>query len=112
MRTQSLNGVVRFGLLALASLSISCASTGRQVSGWGEIDLAPGDTGNCWSNPCRVYVQMPPGKGDFEVTANQVSLGRFPAGQRVSIGSFFESNAIKFPGTDVPPLYVYIPQVR
>jgi hypothetical protein len=112
MRTQSMNTVIRVALLALASLSVSCASSGRHVSDWGEIEMAPGDTGNCWSNPCRVYVQMPPGKGDIEVTANEVSLGRFSAGQRVSIGSFFESNAIKFPGTDVPPLYVYIPQVR
>lgn len=112
MPTQPLNSVVRVGLLALASLSASCASTGRHVSDWGEIDLAPGDTGNCWSSPCRVYVQMPQGKGDIEVTANEVGLGRFPAGERVSIGSFYEANAIKFPGTDAPPLYVYIPPVR
>jgi hypothetical protein len=101
---------VRGVLLALAALSLSCASTGRFVSDWGEIELAPGDTGNCWSNPCRVYLQMPPGKGSYVVTANEVSLGTFPAGQRVSIGSFFESNAIKFPGTSVPPAYIYIPR--
>jgi hypothetical protein len=103
---------MRFALLALAALPLSCASTGKHVSDWGEINLAPGDTGNCWSNPCRVYLQMPPGQGPLVVTANEISLGAFPAGQRVSIGSFFESNAIKIPGAGVPPAYVYIPQVK
>jgi hypothetical protein len=101
-----------FALLAVAAVALSCASTGRHVSGWGEIDLAPGDTGNCWSNPCRVYLQMPSGQGSMVVTANEVSLGTFPPGERVAIGSFFESNAIKIPGAGVPPAYVYIPQVR
>ena len=111
MLSQSLNTFARAAVVALAALSASCASTGRHVSNWGEIDLAPGDTGNCWSNPCRVYVQMPSGTGTIEVTANEVSLGRYPAGQRVSIGSFFEANAVKFPETSAPPLYVYIPPV-
>jgi hypothetical protein len=55
---------------------------------------------------------MPPGKGSYVVTAGEVSLGAFPAGQRVSIGSFFESNALKIPDAGVPPAFVYIPQVR
>jgi hypothetical protein len=111
MYTQIPRLLVRAALFALATLSLSCSSTGRHVSDWGEIDLAPGDTGNCWSNPCRVYLQMPPGQGSLVVTANEVSLGAFPAGQRVAIGSFFESNAIKIPGAGVPPAYVYIPPV-
>ena len=98
-------------LLLLPSLVLSCASTGRHVSDWGEITLAPGDTGNCWSNPCRVYIEMPSGEGPLVVTANEIGLGSFPAGQKVAIGSFFESNAIKFPGAGVPPAYVYIPPV-
>jgi hypothetical protein len=110
MPSTRLRRPLRGVLLTIAALSVSCASTGRFVSDWGEIDLAPGDTGNCWSNPCRVYLQMPPGKGSYLVTANEVPLGTFPAGQRVSIGSFFESNALKFPGTSVPPAYVYIPR--
>ncbi len=98
-------------LLILPGLVLSCASTGRHVSDWGEITLAPGDTGNCWSNPCGVYIEMPKGEAPLVVTANEIRLGSFPAGQRVSIGSFFESNAIKFPGAGVPPAYVYIPPV-
>jgi hypothetical protein len=34
-------------------------------------------------------------------------VGDFPAGQRVLLGSFFETNAIKLPGTQVPPTYIY-----
>jgi hypothetical protein len=112
MKTWILKPVAGASLLALACLASSCASTGRHVSDWGEIDLAPGDTGNCWSNPCRVYLQMPPGPGPMVVTADGISLGTFPAGQRVAIGSFFESNAIRIPGAGVPPAYVYIPPVK
>ena len=111
MHTQIRRPLACATLLSLAVLSLSCTSTGRHVSNWGEIDLAPGDTGNCWSNPCRVYLQMPSGPGPMGVTANGISLGTFPAGQRVAIGSFFESNAIRISGAGVPPAYVYIPQV-
>lgn len=93
----------------LLPLLVACISTGRQVSDWGEITLAPGDTGTCLSNPCRVFFEMPPGKGNYLVTANQVKVGEFPAGKTVMLGSFFESNAIKLPGTDVPNTYVYVP---
>ena len=101
----------RFGLVAwLPGLALvtSCASTGGFPTGWGEITLAPGDTGTCLSTPCRVYFQMPPGEGKYLVTANEVKVGDFPAGQTVMLGGFFETNAIKLPGTQIPPTYVYI----
>ena len=96
--------------VAAISLVIGCASTGRHVTDWGEIDLAPGDTGSCQSNPCRVFFQMPPGEGSYTVTGNGIKIGDFPAGKRVSIGSFFENNSIKLPGTDLPPTYLYVPE--
>jgi len=99
----------RWVLAGAASFLVACASTGRHVTDWGEISLAPGDTGTCQSNPCRVYFQMPTGKGTYLVTANEIKVGDFPAGKKVSLGSFFESNAIKLPGTRFPPAYVYIP---
>ena len=101
----------RLGLAAwLPGLALvtSCASTGGFPTGWGEITLAPGDTGTCLSTPCRVYFQMPPGEGKYLVTANEVKVGDFPAGQTVMLGGFFETNAIKLPGTQIPPTYVYI----
>jgi ABC-type Fe3+-hydroxamate transport system substrate-binding protein len=100
-------------LTAGAALVLAaCATTGRHVTAWGEITLAPGDTGTCQSNPCRVFLLMPPGTGTYAATANEVGIGALPAGRTVSIGSFFESQAIKFPGTELPPAYVYIPNVR
>jgi len=90
-------------LIGLVPVLLACVTTGRHVSDWGEIMLAPGDTGFCASNPCRVFLQMPKGAGTYIVTGNEVKIGAFPAGKTVSIGSFFESNAIKYPGTDIPP---------
>jgi len=95
--------------ICAGALLVACSSTGRHITSWGEITLAPGDTGTCQSNPCRVFFEMPPGEGTYTVTANQVKVGDFPAGKTVSLGSFFESNAIKLPGTKVPATYVYIP---
>ncbi|MCG6859820.1 MAG: hypothetical protein LJE70_00805 [Chromatiaceae bacterium] len=94
---------------SLLPLVVACTSTGRHVSDWGEITLAPGDTGTCLSNPCRVFFEMPPGEGTYLVTANEIKVGDFPAGKTVMLGSFFESNAIKLPGTDVPHTYIYVP---
>ena len=99
-------------LICLMPIVLACESTGQHVTDWGEITLAPGDTGSCTSNPCRVFLQMPKGTGSYEVTGNEVKLGSFPAGKTVSIGSFFESHTIKFPGTEIPPAYIYIPNVR
>ena len=56
--------------ISLLPLLGACAGAGRHVSDWGEITLAPGDTGTCLSNPCRVFFQMPPGEGTYRVTAN------------------------------------------
>jgi hypothetical protein len=106
-------------LFATSALSIclmpiltSCTSTGRHVSDWGGITLAPGDTGNCLSNPCSIYFQMPAGTGTYLVTANQIRVGRYPAGQKVGLGGFYESSSIRVPEAKVPPAYVYIPNVH
>jgi len=96
-------------LMGAIALLSGCATTGNFVTDWGEITLSPGDTGSCQSNPCRVFFRMPPGTGSYLVTANEIKVGDFPAGKTVSLGSFFESNAIKLPGTTFPPTYIYIP---
>jgi len=95
-------------LIGLVPLLAACTSTGRHVSDWGEITLRPGDTGTCLSNPCRVFFEMPPGEGKLLLTANEVRVGEFPAGKKAMIGSFYESNALKFPGTDIPHTYIYV----
>jgi hypothetical protein len=101
------------GLLAAAlGLLTACASTGKHVSGFDQLDLAPGDTGNCTSSPCRVFLQIPAGSGSYEVTANEVKVGVYPAGQNADLGSFWQSQAIEIKGMDVPKAYAYIPIQR
>jgi hypothetical protein len=114
-RTQRLPDLgFRFARLALLAgtsvLLVACASSGEHVTGVMQITVKPGETGTCQSSPCQVSLVMPPGTGTFEVTGNEVKIGDFPAGQTVSLGSLFGSNAIKIVGADVPPAYVYIPQ--
>lgn len=100
-----------WALLAGTSvLLIACASTGAHVTGAMQITVKPGDTGTCQTSPCEVSLVMPPGTGTYEVTGNEIKIGDFPAGQTVSLGSLFGSNAIRVVGADVPPAYVYIPK--
>lgn len=93
---------------ALGLLS-ACASTGKDVQGFDQVTLAPGDTGNCTSSPCRVLLQIPAGSGSYEVTANEVKVGTYPAGQTADLGSFWGSQAFQIRGMNVPKAYAYIP---
>lgn len=103
----------RDGLWVISAIGLSvltaCASSGDQVSGVMQVTIKPGDTANCDSSPCQVSFQMPPGSGTYEVTGNEVKIGDFPAGETVSLGSLWSSNAIKVVGANVPTAYVYIP---
>lgn len=95
---------------ALLSLVAACASTGKNVSGWDQVTVGPGVTGNCQSNPCRVFFQMPKGSGTYKVTGDGMTYGTYPAGETVNLGSLFESNSIKVPDAGVAPAYVYVPR--
>jgi hypothetical protein len=98
--------------VALPLLMSACASTGPHVTGWDEVTVAPGVTGTCESNPCRVFFQMPKGSGSYKVTGNGMTYGAYPAGQKVSLGSFFTSNTVQVPDAGVPAAYVYVPASR
>jgi len=68
--------------LLVGGLLSACSSTGdNSISGFDRITLAPGDTGNCNSSPCQVYLKIPSGSGSYEVTANEVRVGTFSRGQ-------------------------------
>lgn len=95
--------------LLLATLILGCASSGKDVTGFDSVTLAPGDTGNCDSSPCQVYLKIPPGTGSYEVTANEVRVGSFPAGQTAFLGSFWQSQGFIIRGMNVPQAYAYIP---
>lgn len=96
-------------LLAAVSLLSACATGNNNITGFDRLTLAPGDTGQCESSPCQVFLKMPAGSGSYEVTGNEVRVGTFPAGQTVSLGSFFNSQGFQIRGLDVPKAYAYIP---
>jgi len=96
--------------LLVGGLLSACSSTGdNSISGFDRITLAPGDTGNCNSSPCQVYLKIPSGSGSYEVTANEVRVGTFPAGKTATLGSFWQSQAFEIRGMNVPKAYAYIP---
>ena len=107
---RTIAGYLTTGLLVVAlGLLSACVTTGgKDVSSFDQLNLAPGDTGNCLSSPCRVFLLMPAGSGSYEVTANQVKRGVFPAGQNADLGSFSESSVIEIQGMDAPKTYVYV----
>jgi hypothetical protein len=110
---RTLSIAATLGLCAgAAALLAGCAAPGTSVQGFDKVTLAPGDTGNCISSPCQVLLKMPPGSGTFEVTGNEVRVGTYPAGQVVSLGSFWQSQAFVIKGANVPKAYAYIPNTR
>jgi len=99
----------RYLAMTLAALALTGCNVKEDPTGVMAITVAPGQTGTCESSPCEVSLVMPAGSGSYEVTGNEVSLGTYPAGQTVRIGSFWQAQAIEVKGADVPKAYVYIP---
>lgn len=97
-----------FVALALAG----CGNPSKDPTGIIDITVKPGDTGDCESTPCQVKLVMPAGTGSYEVTANEVRVGTYPAGQTVNLGNFWQSQKFTIVGAGVPPAYVYIPAER
>ena len=95
--------------VVLAAAVLTGCNVKEDPTGVIAITVSPGETGNCETSPCQISLVMPAGSGSYEVTGNQVSLGTYPAGQTVNIGSFWQSQAIEVRGADVPKAYVYIP---
>ena len=99
------------GIALLAALLLAAGCAGREgfPSGAITITVKPGDTGRCAISPCRVLLEMPPGDGEYRVTANEVTLGNYPAGETVNLGDFYAPQAIEIQGAGVPRAFVYIP---
>ena len=84
------------------------AASGKFPSGSNAITVKPGDTGTCALSPCLITLEMPPGNGSYEVTANEISIGSFPAGKAVNLGNYFDSQAFAIKRAGVKKAYVYI----
>lgn len=96
-------------LLATLALAGCGGTPSKDPTGVIDITIKPGDTGDCESTPCQVKLVMPPGKGSFEVTGNEIRIGTYPAGQTVNLGNFWQSQKFTIVGAGVPAAYVYIP---
>ena len=99
----------RVGLVLATLTLVGCASSPNNPTGAIAITVKPGDTGTCDTTPCQVRLVMPPGKGSYEVTGNEVRVGTFPAGQTVNLGGYWNSQKFAIVGAGVRPAYVYIP---
>lgn len=101
-------------LIATAALLGGCGTnpvaTGVcRGSNFDEVQMAPGCSTVCAEEPCKVFFAMPAGEGEYEVRGRGVSIGRYPAGKTVFLGSFWHgSHRITVEGTDAPPAYLYI----
>ena len=90
-------------LVAFFSVFASSVSISGE-SNWGEVTLEAGKSGTCISSPCKVYLVMPPGKGNYDVMADGMKVGSFPAGQTVALGSFWTGfTTFTIVGSDVGP---------
>ena len=107
--SQSPSNPCRYLAVILTAVVLTGCNVKEDPTGVIAITVSPGETGNCETSPCQVSLVMPAGSGSYEVTGNQVSLGTYPAGQTVNIGSFWQSQAIEVKGADVPTASVYIP---
>ena len=99
-------------LIGALGLLAACAAPGTSVSGFDQLNLKPGDTGQCDSSPCRVFLQIPAGTGSYVVTGNEATVGTYPAGQNADLGSFWSTQAFQIQGLNVPKAYAYIPNQR
>lgn len=109
--SRALSGAATAALLcALIGSAPTLQAGDKDISGFDEITLAPGDNGSCNSSPCTVYLKMPPGEGTYEVmSSGDGRVGEYPAGETVKLGSFWSDQAFTIKGMDVPKAYAYIP---
>lgn len=95
--------------LVVALWIATAALADNSISGFDEVTVAPGDTAQCQSNPCRVFLKIPAGDGSVTVTGNEVTWGTYPSGQTADLGQVFNSTGFELQGTGLPKAYVYMP---
>jgi hypothetical protein len=119
MKTQTRKATIlrgaRLGVLAGmvlgSALLAGCAGQPSGGSDFGQVNLAPGKTAACYTDPCTILFAMPPGKGSYVVRANNQLVGTYPAGAVANLGDFFRTNSpitITVDGTDAKPAILYI----
>ena len=115
--TRSGRAFARSGMAAimLACLVLAgCAGQSNEAGAGADFDqvnMAPGDTRTCYSNPCGVMFSMPQGSGRYTVRANNQLVGTYPAGQVANLGNFFKIDSpvsITVDGIEAKPAVLFI----
>lgn len=92
------------GCMGNESRSVSSACSGNNFE---EVTLQPACYTSCAQEPCKVNFRMPPGDGNFLVRGRGVTIGEYPAGQTVFLGSFWcGTHEFIVEGANVPPAYL------
>lgn len=77
-------------VFAASVLVAGCASQpGGGGSDFGQVNLAPGGSAACYTNPCNVLFAVPSGTGSYTVRANNQVVGTYPAGTTANLGAFY-----------------------
>jgi len=100
-------GPLMLGLVACADASGDASGDNVESLG-GTMVLEPGGTGLCRAAPCTVQFRMPPGSGSYEVLSDTMSLGTYPAGETVTLGSFYNGHTFNVKGAGVAPAYFHV----
>ena len=109
-----MNTITRFGppiALAVLSALSGCASNpscGDDRGNFDAVTICPGASRSCAAVPCTVYYLMPEGSGDYQVIGNGIDIGEFSAGEKVTLGAFWESYYFDIVGADIPRAYIFI----
>jgi len=53
-----------------------CKEIKRGPSGALSLTAIPGETGTCAIASCEIFLEMPPGKGEYRVTVNEIDFDR------------------------------------
>ena len=90
-RKKALAGWQALGCLLAASVLVAgCANQpGGGGSDFGQVNLAPGGSAACYTNPCNVLFAVPSGTGSYTVRANNQVVGTYPAGTTANLGAFY-----------------------
>ena len=109
--TESRLGVLASMLLGSALLAGCAGQPSGGSSDFGQVNLAPGKSAACYSDPCAILFAMPPGSGSFVVRANNQLVGTYPAGAVANLGEFFKMDSpitITVDGVGAKPAILYI----
>lgn len=98
-------------LAVLLCLALTAPALAGQCSrtNFNEVTLAPGCSLVCYSEPCRVYYRLPPGKGSFMLSGGGITWGRYQAGRTARLGHLYRGSYIfQLEGSGYAPAWLHV----